>query len=84
MKAVLISSLLALSVVSARPVNQRTLFTKREVPQEHSHQQFITTVTTSLRANNPNGIVDPIFSLLGNAVRSSPLSLSSLSHLPPH
>ncbi|KAI9812238.1 MAG: hypothetical protein M1832_000470 [Thelocarpon impressellum] len=39
----------------------------REVPQEHSHEQFLTTVRASLQANNPAGIKDPVFGLLGNA-----------------
>ena len=39
----------------------------REVPQEHSHEQFLTTVRASLDVNNPAGIVDPVFGLLGNA-----------------
>ncbi|KAI9759266.1 MAG: hypothetical protein M4579_002475 [Chaenotheca gracillima] len=40
---------------------------KREVPQEHSHEQFLTTVRTSLQADNPAGISDPVFGLLGDA-----------------
>lgn len=39
----------------------------REVPQEHSHEQFITTVRASLQLNNPDNIQDPIFGLLGSA-----------------
>ncbi|KAF9483505.1 hypothetical protein BDN70DRAFT_799731 [Pholiota conissans] len=40
---------------------------RREVPQEHSHEQFLTTVRASLNLNNPDGIQDPVFGLLGNA-----------------
>ncbi|KJA21216.1 hypothetical protein HYPSUDRAFT_67958 [Hypholoma sublateritium FD-334 SS-4] len=40
---------------------------RREVPQEHSHEQFLTTVRASLNLNNPNAIQDPVFGLLGNA-----------------
>jgi hypothetical protein len=40
----------------------------REVPQEHSHEQFLTTVRTFLNMNNPAGIVDPVFGLLGDKV----------------
>lgn len=40
---------------------------RREVPQEHSHQQFLTSVTTSLQKNNPSGIVDAVFGVLGDA-----------------
>lgn len=39
----------------------------REVPQEHSHNEFIASVRASLDTNNPDGIVDPVFGLLGNA-----------------
>ena len=44
---------------------------RREVPQEHSHEKFLTTVTTSLQANNPAGIVDSVFGLLGDAAASA-------------
>ncbi|KAK0201892.1 hypothetical protein DFS33DRAFT_1350792 [Desarmillaria ectypa] len=40
---------------------------RREVPQEHSHEQFLTTVRASLALDNPNNIQDPVFGLLGNA-----------------
>lgn len=46
-------------------------FIKREVPQEHSHEIFITTVTASLNLNNPAKISDAVFGLLGAAVRIS-------------
>ncbi|KAF7320791.1 hypothetical protein HMN09_00165500 [Mycena chlorophos] len=39
----------------------------REVPQEHSHQSILTSVTASLAKNNPAGILDPVFGLLGDA-----------------
>ncbi|KAG6836103.1 hypothetical protein H0H93_011330 [Arthromyces matolae] len=54
--------LLYLSSAFALPVRLR-----REVPQEHSHEQFLTSVRASLNLNNPDGIVDPVFGLLGNA-----------------
>ncbi|EJT96629.1 hypothetical protein DACRYDRAFT_60198 [Dacryopinax primogenitus] len=59
-------SALALGLLSASQL-ARGLPTKREVPQEHSHQSIITSVQTSLQLNNPNGIVDSVFGLLGNA-----------------
>ena len=37
------------------------------VPQEHSHNQFITTVNTNMKPNNPDNIVDAVFGLFGNA-----------------
>ncbi|KAJ3531742.1 hypothetical protein NMY22_g8024 [Coprinellus aureogranulatus] len=40
---------------------------RREVPQEHSHEQFLTTVNEFLKLDNPDGIVDAVFALLGNA-----------------
>ncbi|KAJ7134555.1 hypothetical protein C8R44DRAFT_610294 [Mycena epipterygia] len=46
---------------------------RREVPQEHSHQQFLTSVQTSLAKNNPDGIVDSVFGLLGNAAAAAGL-----------
>ncbi|KAJ7763066.1 hypothetical protein B0H16DRAFT_1883924 [Mycena metata] len=46
---------------------------RREVPQEHSHQAILTSVTTSLSKNNPDGIVDPVFGLLGNAAAAAGL-----------
>jgi len=48
------------SLGSALPV-------RREVPQEHSHEKFITSVRTSLNLNNPDQIQDPVFALLGAA-----------------
>ncbi|KAG6866288.1 hypothetical protein C0991_006384 [Blastosporella zonata] len=55
-------ALLCVSSALALPVRFR-----REVPQEHSHEQFLTSVRASLALNNPDGIVDPVFGLLGNA-----------------
>lgn len=62
-------------VASASPI---ALLHIREVPQEHSHEQFLRyfptltflrnrTTATFLRVNNPFKIVDPVFGLLGNA-----------------
>ncbi|KAG9230139.1 hypothetical protein BJ875DRAFT_166234 [Amylocarpus encephaloides] len=39
----------------------------REVPQEQSHNKFLTGVRAALDLDNPAGIVDPVFGLLGNA-----------------
>jgi hypothetical protein len=46
---------------------------RREVPQEHSHQPFLTSVQASLVKNNPAGIVDSVFGLLGNAAAAAGL-----------
>ncbi|CAK7241370.1 MAG: hypothetical protein STHCBS139747_002831 [Sporothrix thermara] len=43
----------------------------REVPQEHSHNKFLDLVRTSLNVNNPQGIVDPVFALLGDAAAAA-------------
>jgi len=63
----------AISGSQARSVKHRALakVVKREVPQEHSHEKFITSVRTSLNLDNPLDIADPIFALLGNAAASS-------------
>ena len=66
---------LLIGLASARPVGE---IAKREVPQEHSHEQFLTYVVcfapltlsivdTFLFKNNPFGIVDSVFGLLGDA-----------------
>jgi hypothetical protein len=44
---------------------------RREVPQEHSHNKFIASVRTSLATNNPAGIQDPVFGLLGDAAATA-------------
>ncbi|KAJ6584900.1 hypothetical protein B0H19DRAFT_925789 [Mycena capillaripes] len=46
---------------------------RREVPQEHSHQAILTSVQTTLNQNNPDGIVDAVFGLLGNAAAAGGL-----------
>jgi len=63
-KLALTASLVALAF--ALPV-------RREVPQEHSHEQFVRLVKTSLDLNNPDEIVDPVFGLLGNAAAAGGL-----------
>ena len=54
----------------ARPVWNAQLG-RREVPQEHSHEKFLKTVKEMLDLNNPDGIVDSVFGLLGNAAGSA-------------
>lgn len=44
---------------------------RREVPQEHSHEKFITAVNQFLKVDNPDEIVDAVFGLLGNAAASA-------------
>ncbi|KAH9926146.1 uncharacterized protein B0H18DRAFT_1211160 [Fomitopsis serialis] len=44
---------------------------KREVPQEHSHAIVLESVAAMLDLNNPQGIQDPVFALLGNAAAAA-------------
>ncbi|WWD10483.1 hypothetical protein V865_008619 [Kwoniella europaea PYCC6329] len=44
---------------------------KREVPQEKSHASILQAVQTALQQDNPLGIVDPVFGLLGNAAAAA-------------
>ncbi|KAI0380137.1 hypothetical protein F5Y04DRAFT_282267 [Hypomontagnella monticulosa] len=79
MKVETSAALLALlGVASARP-DAIKLFRKgrhaigasakfrREVPQEHSHEKFLTGVGEALNLNNVDQVADPVFALLGNA-----------------
>jgi len=65
--------LLALVSFAIRSSAAPTTIRRREVPQEHSHQPFLTSVQTSLLQNNPNELVDSVFGLLGNAAASQGL-----------
>ena len=65
MKPEIAAILLAVGLSSASPFAHQSH--KREVPQEHSHNKFLDLVRTSLNLNNPQGIRDPVFGLLGNA-----------------
>lgn len=61
--------LLAFSVITqAAPIIN---LSRREVPQEHSHNTFLDSVTKSLRVNNPDNIGDAVFGLLGNAAAAA-------------
>ncbi|KAI2618763.1 hypothetical protein GGR54DRAFT_141935 [Hypoxylon sp. NC1633] len=48
------------------PVGPSAKF-RREVPQEHSHNKFLTGVGQALNLNNVDQVQDPVFALLGNA-----------------
>ena len=50
-------------------LNSRTLLNSHTA--EHSHEPILTSVRASLNLNNPNGIVDPVFGLLGNAAAAA-------------
>ncbi|KAH9924257.1 uncharacterized protein BXZ73DRAFT_91263 [Epithele typhae] len=64
---VCIKSFIVLSVFSAVAAALPAFPQRREVPQEHSHEAILRTVRTTLNLNNPDKIVDPVFSLLGDA-----------------
>ncbi|KAM7214635.1 hypothetical protein V8F06_009956 [Rhypophila decipiens] len=70
MKYEIATVLLGASLASAGPLASRSLH-RREVPQEHSHNFILDLVRTSLNLNNPKGIVDPVFCLLGNAAAAA-------------
>ncbi|KZO91708.1 hypothetical protein CALVIDRAFT_541606 [Calocera viscosa TUFC12733] len=63
-------SALVLALLSASQL-AHALPLRREVPQEHSHQPFLTSVQTSLQLNNPDGITDSVFGLLGDAAAAA-------------
>ena len=65
MKHEIAAILLSVGLSTASPFAHQSH--KREVPQEHSHNHFLDLVRTSLNLNNPKGITDPVFGLLGNA-----------------
>ncbi|THV05258.1 hypothetical protein K435DRAFT_647804 [Dendrothele bispora CBS 962.96] len=58
---------IALLYFSASSLSAPVRFMRREVPQEHSHEPFLTSVRASLNVNNPLNLGDPVFALLGNA-----------------
>ncbi|KAK7756751.1 hypothetical protein SLS62_001194 [Diatrype stigma] len=67
--------LMLLGVASARPdavkMHKRSLVNsakfRREVPQEHSHEKFLTGVEAALNLNNVDEVQAAVFALLGNA-----------------
>jgi len=70
MKAFFLAAYL-FALASSYPIRREIL--KREVPQEHSHNGILATVRASLQLNNPDGIVDPVFGLLGDAAAAGGL-----------
>ncbi|KAL2170436.1 hypothetical protein VTG60DRAFT_4816 [Thermothelomyces hinnuleus] len=53
---------------SAREINiYSRKASKREVPQEHSHEATLRATNEALKLNNPLNIQDAVFALLGNA-----------------
>ncbi|KAK0744922.1 hypothetical protein B0T21DRAFT_381019 [Apiosordaria backusii] len=63
---------LAVGLASARDVPTYSLrATKREVPQEHSHEAVLRACNVALKLNNPLNILDCVFPLLGNAAAAN-------------
>jgi formate dehydrogenase assembly factor FdhD len=48
-------------------LHARRNLAKRQVPQEHSHEIFLSITREFLNLNNPKGIADVVFGFLGNA-----------------
>lgn len=75
MKFETVTILIAFGLAAAAPAPKaknvfsipRAMLRAREVPQEHSHNRFLDGVRANLALNNPAGIVDPVFGLLGDA-----------------
>ncbi|KAI5829242.1 hypothetical protein K523DRAFT_41861 [Schizophyllum commune Tattone D] len=68
--AILAITYLSLCLVRAAPI-------PREVPQEHSHEKYLTLVRASLALDNPQNLGDPVFALLGNAAAQQGLGDST-------
>ncbi|KAF7554800.1 hypothetical protein G7Z17_g2642 [Cylindrodendrum hubeiense] len=76
--ATTLSALLGLALASpihdhsrAARYKRRAHIHKREVPQEHSHDFVLTITREFLNVDNPKGIVDVVFGLLGNAAAAA-------------
>ena len=71
--------LMMLGAASARPDAvkmhkrglQRSAKFRREVPQEHSHERFLTGVEAALNLNNVDQVQAAVFALLGNAAAAA-------------
>ncbi|CBY02317.1 hypothetical protein IAQ61_006902 [Plenodomus lingam] len=59
--------LLALALIGAIAAHPAPRATKREVPQEHSHENILRAVNEVLQQDNPDEIQDAVFGLLGAA-----------------
>lgn len=59
------SSIIALALVGAAAARPTAVMSKREVPQEHAHENVLRVVDTLLAKNNPDNIKSSVFALLG-------------------
>lgn len=69
-----IISILSVSAAIASPLphtRDRVALESREVPQEHSHEIFLTLTREALNKNNPKNIKDVVFGLLGNGAAAA-------------
>ncbi|CAO2654146.1 Nn.00g108790.m01.CDS01 [Neocucurbitaria sp. VM-36] len=64
-------SILALALIGAVAARPAAIFKKREVPQEHSHENIVVAVNDLLFKNNPDDIQDAVFGLLGAAAAAN-------------
>ena len=63
-------------MISNSPIRTRLTFFL-----EHSHEQFLTIVNKFLKIDNPDGIVDAVFALLGNAAAQQGLGKIAVSQI---
>jgi hypothetical protein len=59
------NSMIALMLIGAVAARPTTTVVKREVPQEHSHENILIQVNAQLQKDNPDNISDAVFGLLG-------------------
>lgn len=64
-------SVLALTIIGAVAARPTAMLRKREVPQEHSHENIVIATNNLLFQNNPDDIQDAIFGLLGAAAAAN-------------
>ncbi|EFQ85145.1 hypothetical protein PTT_19965 [Pyrenophora teres f. teres 0-1] len=59
------TSFIAITLIGAAAAAPYKTIAKREVPQEHAHENVLRAVQTSLELNNPDKITNTVFGLLG-------------------
>ncbi|KAH7378215.1 hypothetical protein BKA66DRAFT_571646 [Pyrenochaeta sp. MPI-SDFR-AT-0127] len=64
-------SVLALTIIGSVAARPTAMLTKREVPQEHAHENIVIATNNLLFQNNPDDIQDAIFGLLGAAAAAN-------------
>jgi hypothetical protein len=61
------NSIIAIALIGAAVAYPAGIMKKREVPQEHAHENIVRAVNTLLKLDNPDNIQDAVFGLLGAA-----------------